>query len=372
MATLLRELGNSTIDLTVAAPAAAPVVARAFADPSSLSIPPGALTQGHGYYAAGHPNLRTAVADRLSAQGLATDASQVMITNGAQQALALLVNELVRPGMEIAIEEVSYPGLIDLALRSGARTHYLPVGDDGAQLAALQAACRAGRIGAAFLVTNFQNPTGTVMPVASRRLLVEMAGEEDFVIVDDRTQADLDHGTAPPPPVGSFDQHSRVVTVGAMSKMYWGGLRIGWIRARSSLIDRLLEQKSCSDLGTSMPVQVIAAELLNKHYEATHQWRNRQLRRSLDALESALATLMPMAEWVRPTGGPNLWIRLPGTDALEFSRRALRKGVAVIPGPLLSARPGRATDHIRVPFFADPKVLAEAVTRLAECWANPN
>jgi DNA-binding transcriptional MocR family regulator len=369
MATLLRELGNLGIYLTVAAPAAAPIVTRAFADPSSLSIPPGALTEGHGYYAAGHPSLRSAVADRLTAQGLSTDASQVMITNGAQQALSLLINELIRPGMELAIEEVSYPGLIDLALRSGARTHYLPVGDDGAHLVALQAACRTGRIGAAFVVPTFQNPTGAVMPVAARRELVDMASEEDFVIVDDRTQADLDHGSAPPPPLGSFDQNSRVVTVGAMSKLYWGGLRIGWIRARSSLINRLLGQKSCSDLGTSMPVQVIAAELLSKHYEATHRWRNNQLRHSLDALESALTASMPEAEWVRPTGGPNLWIRLPGTDALEFSYRAMRHGVAVIAGPLLSARPGRANDHIRVPFFADPKILTEAVARLAECWA---
>jgi DNA-binding transcriptional MocR family regulator len=368
MAALLRELGNTAIDLTVAAPAAAPIVARVFADPSLLSIPPGALTEGHGYYAAGHPNLRSAVADRLSAQGLPTDVSQVMITNGAQQALSLLINELIRPGMELAIEEVSYPGLIDLALRCGARTHYLPVGDDGAHLVALRAACRSGRVGAAFLVPNFQNPTGTVMPFAARRLLVDMANEEDFVIVDDRTQADLDHGSPPPPPVCSFDQNSRVVTVGAMSKLYWGGLRIGWIRARSPLISRLVEQKSGYDLGSSMSVQVIAAELLSKHYEATHRWRINQLRRSLDALESALTISMPEAEWVRPTGGPNLWIRLPGTDALEFSRRALRQGVAVIPGPLLSARPGRASDHIRVPFFAEPKVLTEAVRRLGECW----
>ena len=282
MATLLRELGSTTIDLTVAAPSAAPILSRSLSDPRSLLADPDVLTEGHGYHAAGHPDLRLAVAGLLSAQGLPTHRDQVMITNGAQQALSLLMTELIRPGRGIAIEEVTYPGVIDLALRSGAHTHYLPVGAEGADPVALQAASRAGHVGAAILVPNFQNPTGAVMPAETRRMLVDLAHEEDFVIVDDRTHTDLDLGTPPPPPLGSFDDQSRVVTIGGMSKLYWGGLRIGWIRARSSLINRLVEQKSCGDLGTSAPMQVIAAELLRHHHQATREWRNEQLRRSLD------------------------------------------------------------------------------------------
>jgi len=192
----------------------------------------------------------------------------------------------------------------------------------------------------------------------------------DVVLIDDRTHTDLAHGAAPPPPLASFDDASQVVAVGGMSKLYWGGLRLGWIRARSSLINRLIEHKAGSDLGTSAPMQIIAAEWLLHHHEATRTWRNEQLRESLEALESALTASMPAAEWERPAGGPNLWIRLPGTNALEFSHRALADGVAVIPGPLLSSRPGRATDRIRVPFYAEPATLVEAVTRLGRCWAQ--
>ena len=369
MATMLRDLGTATIDLTVAAPAAAPIVSRSFSEPSSLLADPGVLSEGHGYHAAGHPRLRLAVAGLLSAQGLPTAGDEVMITNGAQQAISLLMSELVRPGTGIAIEEIAYPGVIDLALRSRARLHLLPVGSEGADLVALQAACRTGRVGVAFLVPDFHNPTGAVMPASTRERLAELAHEEDFVVVDDRTHADLDHGAAAPPPVGSFDRQARVVTIGGMSKLYWGGLRIGWIRARSSLITRLTQQKACTDLGTSAPAQIIAAELLQHHHLATRDWRNDQLRRSLSALESALASSMPEAEWDRPAGGPNLWIRLPGTNALELSHRALRAGVAVIAGPLLSCRPGRATDRIRIPFYAEPGTVTEAVTRLAHCWA---
>lgn len=370
MATLLRDLGSTTIDLTVAAPSAAPIVSRSIADPSSLMVDPGVLTQGHGYYAGGHPRLRMAVAALLSAQGLATRADQVMITNGAQQALALLLGELTRPGMGLTIEEVAYPGVIDLAMRSGALMHLLPVGRDGADVDALQALCHRGPIDVAVVVPDYQNPTGTLMSADARRRLVRVAQEKDVVLIDDRTHSDLDHGAAAPPPLASFDDQSRVVTIGGMSKLYWGGLRLGWIRARSPLINRLIEQKAGSDLGTSAPMQIIAAELLHHHHEATRVWRNEQLRRSLDALESALKTLMPAAEWDRPAGGPNLWIRLPGTNALDFSHRALADGVAVIAGPLLSCRPGRATDRIRIPFYAEPAVLTEAITRLARCWAQ--
>jgi DNA-binding transcriptional MocR family regulator len=370
MANLLRDLGTTTIDLTVAAPAAAPMVARSIADPSSLMVDPSVLTQGHGYYAAGHPRLRMAVAALLSSQGLPTRPEEILITNGAQQALSLLMGELTRPGTGLAVEEVAYPGVIDLAMRSGAHIHLLPVGSDGADVDALQAACRRDRVNVAIVAPDFQNPTGALMSAETRRRLTRVAQEEDVVLIDDRTHSGLDHGMAAPSPLASFDDQSRVVTVGGMSKLYWGGLRLGWIRARSSLINRLVEHKAGSDLGTSAPIQVIAAELLHHHHESTRIWRNEQLRASLAALESALATSMPKAKWDTPPGGPILWIRLPGTDAVEFSHRALRDGVAVIAGPLLCSRPGRATDRIRIPFYAEPAVLTEAVRRLARCWAQ--
>jgi DNA-binding transcriptional MocR family regulator len=370
MATLLRDMGTTTIDLTVAAPGAAPVVARSIADPSSLMVDPSVLTQGHGYYAAGHPRLRMAVAALLGAQGLPTRPEEVLITNGVQQGLSLLMAELTRPGTGLAVEEVAYPGVIDLAMRSGALLHLLPVGRDGADVDALTAACHRDRVDVAVIAPDFQNPTGALMSPETRRRFVSVAQEENVVLIDDRTHSDLGFGATPPPPLASFDDQASVVTIGGMSKLYWGGLRLGWIRARPALINRLIEHKAGSDLGTSAPMQMIAAELLHHHHESTRVWRNEQLRASLSALEAALHTSMPAAEWDTPSGGPILWIRLPGTNALDFSHRALREGVAVIAGPLLCCRPGRATDRIRIPFYADPATLTEAVTRLARCWAQ--
>ena len=96
----------------------------------------------------------------------------------------------------------------------------------------------------------FQNPTGALMSAETRRRLVRVAQDEDVVLIDDRTHSDLDHGATAPPPLASFDDQANVVTIGSMSKLYWGGLRLGWIRARSSLINRLIEQ---SRAATSAP-----------------------------------------------------------------------------------------------------------------------
>ena len=166
------------------------------------------------------------------------------------------------------------------------------------------------------------------MPAESRQRVVQVAQEEDVTLIDDRTHSDLDHGAVTAPPLGWFDDQSRVITVGGMSKLYWGGLRIGWIRARASLINRLIEQKAVNDLGSSAPMQIIAAELLHHHHDTTRGWRNDQLRGSLDALESALRTSMPAAEWgalrvVRISGfGSRAPMR--SSSATEPSRKALR------------------------------------------------
>ena len=106
-----------------------------------------------------------------------------------------------------------------------------------------------------------------------------VAQHEDVVLIDDRTHSDLDHSAALPPPMASLDDQSRVVTDRWHVEALLGWSQLGWIRARSSLINRLVEQKSGTDLGTSAPMQIIAAETHRQHHDTTRAWRNEQLRR---------------------------------------------------------------------------------------------
>ncbi|MFP4513473.1 MAG: PLP-dependent aminotransferase family protein [Acidimicrobiales bacterium] len=368
-ASLLRNLGSSTIDLTITAPTAAPIVARGFADPASIGIDPAELTAGHGYHAAGHPELRHAIAETVTRRGLPTSTEQILVTNGAQQAHSLIAAALVRTGTAMAVEELAYPGLIDIALRSVARVHPLSMDHHGAEPAALVAAARVDRIAAAFLVPTFHNPTGVVMPLDRRRAILEVAEAADLTLVDDCALVDLDHGGPAPPPLAGLDGGARVVTVGSLSKLYWGGMRIGWIRAEPAFIDRLVDRRVMHDLGSAAPTQVVAAHLLG-HHDEVRAVRNDELRASLDAAAAALTEMIPTAEWVPPQGGPNLWVRLPGVDATEASHAALRDGVAVIPGPLVAAVPNLATDRLRLSLYASPADLRCAIERLATTLAT--
>jgi DNA-binding transcriptional MocR family regulator len=178
---------------------------------------------------------------------------------------------------------------------------------------------------------------------------------------------------APPPPIAAFGRTDNLVTVGSLSKIYWGGLRIGWIRASTGMIRRLAAAKAAADLGSSAFPQVIAAALLTDQHDEIVKWRANWLRLRYDALTQAIATHLPGWTWPVPDGGPTLWVRLPRqaggapADGGAFAQAALRRGVAVVPGRLLSASSGAtANEHIRVAFIQPPEILARAIATLAQ------
>lgn len=160
-----------------------------------------------------------------------------------------------------------------------------------------------------------------------------------------------------------------MISVGSVSKVFWGGLRIGWIRARESVITLLASHKVSHDLATSAPAQVIALAAID-HHEEVRAWRNRLLAASTEVLGNQIDQYLPEWTWVPPAGGPYAWLRLPGADTTDFAQLALRKGVAIVPGSVLAARPGIASDHIRLPLYPSPEELIRAVTMLQDVWCE--
>ena len=319
-----------------------------------------------GYHPAGHPALRQALAERFTGRGLRTGADQILVTTGAQQALYLLARTFVDFGDPVVVEAPTYPGMLDVLRETEARILPVPVGPDGMDLDAFGAVLRRERPALVYSIPSYQNPTGSLMPPLARRRLVETVVSAGVPLIDDEALGDLGFADDPRPPLASFDD--AVITVGSLSKVAWGGSRVGWVRGPASLIRQLARFKAVHDLGSEVFAQLAAVELMST-YASLRRRRVAELRLRHDHLRAELGRLLPT--WHAPPvqGGQTLWIRLPyRTCASSFAQTALRYSVALLPGNSLDIS-GQSSDYLRIPFIAPPADLTEAVERLAKAWS---
>lgn len=324
------------------------------------------LARDHGYLPAGLPELRRAIAALLTARGLPAKADEILITSGAQQAIGLVASLFLQRGDAVALESPTYLGAMDICTNAGAHLVPLPVGDGGLRPEALREVVTRTSPRLVYLVPTFHNPTGALMPEATRREIARIADQTEVPIVEDDTLADLTLGADPPPPIAAFSRGGPVITVGSLSKVLWGGLRIGWIRAPEPILARLTRLKILTDLGCSVLSQLAAVELLGR-LDAIRRERRREVRTKYRRLAALLGRYLPSWSWAPPEGGLSLWVRLPHGDATGFAQAALRHGVAVVPGPLASPDSGGA-DRLRLPFVHDSETMTEGVKRLARAW----
>ena len=324
------------------------------------------LARGHGYLPAGLPELRRGIAKRLEARGLPTREDQVLVTSGAQQAIGLVASLFLQRGDAVALESPTYLGAMDLFTNAGAHLVPVPVGDRGVSAEVLRDVVKRASPRLVYLVPTFHNPTGLLVPEATRRAIARIADESGVPIVEDDALADLTLGPEPPPPIAAFSRDGPVLTVGSLSKVLWGGLRIGWIRAPEPILARLTRLKILTDLGSSILSQLAAVELLAR-IEAIRRARRREVRAKYERMARLLKSLLPSWSWTPPAGGLTLWVKLPHGDATGFAQVALRHGVAVVPGPLASPD-SSGTDRLRLPFVHEPDTMAEGMQRLARAW----
>jgi DNA-binding transcriptional MocR family regulator len=353
------------VDLTVASPAAdetvVPAVRAAAHDLERQ-------TGGHGYFTAGVPALRAALAAHLARAGLTASEDEILVTTGSQQALALLAAELVAPGDTAIVESPTYAGALDALRSAGARLVSSPVGDEGVTAAAVGRLMARTQPRLVYVTPSFNNPTGAVIPARERGRLARLAGEFQVPLIEDHAVADLAYAEPPPPPLASVAPGAPVVTVGSLSKLFWGGLRVGWLRGPRHLVDRLARRKAVADTATAVVDQLAAVRLLAQA-DAVRARRTAELAARRDLLARLLGDLLPDWTWRTPAGGVCLWARLPAGDARDLAAIALRRGVAVVPGSHLAPDEAWA-QHVRVPFTAEPAALETGVARLAGAWAE--
>lgn len=325
------------------------------------------LVTGDGYEPQGLLELRREVARYYDVLGAPTGAEQVAITTGSQQALQLVAEAFVAPGDTVVVEDPTYRGALDVFRGRGARLVPVPLGVDGPDTAALQRIVQRLRPRIVYLLPTAHNPTGYVVSAAKARAIAGILSDSDALFIEDGSPADLVLDIPrPPTPIGVRVSADRWIALGSMSKLFWGGLRLGWVRGSAALVQRIARIKGIADLGTSVVSQAVGVECL-RIVDRARTERRRQLAGRLELVGDLLSDLAPEWSWERPRGGSALWVRLPGTDTRLLAELARRRGVSIVPGPVFSAVDGFA-DHVRVPFSGDADEMRVGVERLVETW----
>lgn len=357
----LRPGGEVPIDLATAALGAHPLVGEAIS-----ALDPGSLLDGHGYLPTGLTELRERVAAGFAALGAPTATEEVLVTTGTQQGLALVAALALRPGDIALVENPTSPGVLDALRAVDADVRALPIGPHGVRVDVLEEAMTRLTPRLVVVVPTFHTPTGAVMPAGARQRLAGIAERLQILVAEDLSHAEIALAEPPPPPLAHY-AGGHVLSIGSMSKLFWGGLRVGWVRAPAHLVTRLSRIKATADLGTPLLSQLLSARLL-EHREEVAAARRDMLLPRLDRLERLMRRELPAWAWRRPAGGLSLWVELPEGNATAFAQVAQRHGVIVVPGPLLSADEGHPR-HLRLSFAAGIGAIAEGVERLAAAWS---
>lgn len=316
--------------------------------------------QGHGYLPNGIDELRSA----LDPDGRP---ERVAITHGAQHAIALAARVLVHPGDTVVLEHPTFPGAIDAFSRVGARFATVPTDSAGADVDRIASLLQGASVRAVYVVPTCHSPTGSVMPIARRRQLASIIDASDCWLIEDETLAPLRFGAADPPPsVASFGRSDRFITLGSLAKQVWGGLRVGWLRAPATTVERVGRLRAALDLGASVHAQLVASRCLVGLEDRTAALCDELERRS-DLMQRSIAERLPGWSVTQPEGGLSLWCELPEPRADRLAALAPAHGVSVLPGSSTSSDAGLES-HLRMCFAGDPELLRTGVARLARAW----
>lgn len=314
----------------------------------------------------GEPALRSALAARITAQGLPTAPDDLLVTTGSQQALSLLATALIEPGDTVLVESPCYLAALQVFGLAGARVVPVAGDEDGVDPEALGEAVRRERPKLLYLVPTFQNPTGRTMPTPRREAVAAVAARQGLWIIEDDPYGELRYdGTRAPWIASRPGAEDRAVLLGSFSKVMAPGLRLGWLRAPAELRRACAVAKQAADLHTPTLNQLAAARYLA--VLDAHVARVRAVygeRR--DAMLAGLPEALPEGStWSRPEGGMFLWARLPDSyDTTALLPRVVEQDVAYVPGaPFYAADADPST--LRLCFVTQtPKEIAEGLRRL--------
>ncbi|MFV0429806.1 MAG: PLP-dependent aminotransferase family protein [Arachnia sp.] len=331
----------------------------------TLGSPPADLSDyllTDGYFPAGLPILRKAIADQLTQDGIPTTPAEILVTCGAQQATWLAILDLLAPGDLALVEDPTYRGGL-AALRSlGVRAQGIPMTAGGIDVDLLAQAMRR-QPSALYCQTSIHNPTGQTTRRDVRTHVADLVNRHGLVTIEDACSCDLTLQGPAASTLATEVDPQLLIMIGTLSKLFWGGIRVGWLRTTPTRIRSILERRKVGDLASSIVDQLYAVRLLARTDEARRE-RCDMLNAHLRTTEAVTRELLPEWDWQPIKGGSGLWVDI-GTDATTVAERAKRASVALVAGPAFSPHNGHQ-NMLRLPVWHDADQLQRALESVAD------
>ncbi|MGE7111551.1 PLP-dependent aminotransferase family protein [Lysinibacillus sp. NPDC047702] len=288
--------------------------------------------------------LRTTLTKHIkNSRGIDTNPSSILITSGAQQALHLIVQCLLKPGDAIAIEDPSYNYNLPIFKSAGLQLHYLSVDKDGVAPEDLQTLYKKHRIKMIFLNPDFHNPTGSSLNIKRREAILDISSKLGIPVVEDDPYSLTAFSGDKIPTLKSLDKNGNVLYISSLSKIVASGLRIGWIVGPTSVIERLSDAKQQIDFGHSSFTQWIANDFLESINFNLHIKRLiRELEKRRDTIVQSLDTyLKNQVEFSIPQGGIHIWCKvLKNYSETQLLEESIKRGVIYVPGSTMGSQNG--------------------------------
>jgi DNA-binding transcriptional MocR family regulator len=304
----------------------------------------------------GYQPLREGISSFMANRGASVKPEGLIVTTGSQQALDLIGKTMISPGDKVIVEAPTFLATIQCFRLYGAHIIGAPVDADGVNVDQLEKLIEVHKPKLVYLIPTFSNPSGATLSLARRKRILETAVRTQTLLVEDDPYGELYFDQPPPPSLlaltdqvpGSRDW---LAHCGSFSKILSPGLRVGWLIAPPELLAKATMCKQFSDAHTSNLTQAIAAHYLtlNRLSGALGVVRKTYAQRAKVMAESLRRELGSSIEFNQPQGGMFFWAKLTGTqgkssNAADFAKRAIDKGVAFVPGsPFFAHDPDLST-----------------------------
>lgn len=289
----------------------------------------------------GDLELRRQIALRYQLDGKQTDLDEIVITNGALEALNLCLAAVTQPGDSVIIECPSFYAALQAIERLGLKAIEVPSHPElGIDLAALERAIIQHRPKACWLMTNFQNPTGSLMPEDKKRALVALITRYQLPLIEDDVYRELYFGKQRPLPAKTWDSEGWVMHCSSFSKTLAPGYRVGWVSA-GRFSEKITRLKISTTLATSIPAQQALASYLVKGGYDKHlrQLRHQLMLQQLQFSQAIHQHLPAEVRFTLPQGGYFLWLQLPAQkDGLKLFQQAIAHNISLAPGHMFSSQ----------------------------------